>query len=135
MPKLKVEFSGFDAVLEKLKKLEGDVVKTTEKALVETHRIVTEETKPAIARHKRSGRTGQSLVDTPKVKWSGQTASVGVGFSIKDGGLPSIFLMYGTPRMKKDQKLYNAIFGSASRKKIHEAQERIFYEEVRSISK
>ena len=41
--------------------------------------------------------------------------------------------MYGTPRMKKDQKLYNAIFGKKTNEKIRQIQEDIFFDAIRKV--
>lgn len=133
--KTRIEFEGFDEVLDRLKKLDGDIKGTTEKALKETHKVITANAKNAIIPHRLTGETEKSLVENPKVEWVGTEASIKTGFNIKDGGLASIFLMYGTPRMDKDQKLYNAFFGSRTKKEIMKIQEDIFYEEIRRVDK
>lgn len=56
----------------------------------------------------------------------GVVASVEVGFSIRAGGLPSIFLMYGTPRMRPDKALYNAIYGASTLRAVSEKQAEVF---------
>lgn len=131
--KTRIEFDGFEEVIARLSKLEGDIKGTTEKALKETHSIITEKVDIAIRKHKRSGRTERSLVRNTKIEWAGSIASVETGFDISNGGLPSIFLMYGTPRMKKDQALYNAFFGKKTKEEIMTAQEKIFYDEIRRL--
>lgn len=131
--KMKLEFDGFNEVMERLKNLDGNVRQTSEKALKETHRIVTAKAEEAIRPHKRSGRTEQSLQRQAKVNWQGSLGTVDVGFDIEHGGLPSIFLMYGTPRMKKDQKVYNAFFGKATLKEVFLRQEEVFYNEIRKL--
>lgn len=133
MARMKVEFDGFDQVMNRLKKLEGDVKGTTEKALKETHKIVTTKAEQEIRRHKRSGRTEESLQRQANVEWNGSVAQVHVGFDIKHGGLASIFLMYGTPKIPKDQKLYNAFFGRGTIQEIRNAQQDIFYDEIRRL--
>ena len=133
--KTRIEFEGFEEVVAKLTQLEGDVKGVTEKALRETHKVITKKAETAIAPHKQSGNTERSLKRNAEIKWSGSEASVEVGFDISHGGLPSIFLMYGTPRMKKDQNLYNAFFGNKTKKEIMELQENIFYDEIRRLDK
>ncbi len=128
-----IEFEGFEEVLAKLNKLNGDVKGTTEKALKQTHNLITKKARESITPHYLTGDTEKSLVETPQIEWEGSIASVPTGFDISDGGLPSIFLMYGTPRMKKDQKLYNAFYGSKTKKEIMQLQEDIFFEEIRRI--
>lgn len=133
MAKLQLEFEGFDNAIARLKRLDGDVKTITEKALRETHEIVTRKAEETIRSHKRTGRTESTLQRQANITWQSTVAKVDVGFDIKSGGLPSIFLMYGTPRIKKDQKLYNAFFGAQTKKEIIQAQEDIFMSEIRRL--
>lgn len=140
MARMKVEFEGFDSVLAKLKKLDGDAKKVTEEALRETHKIVTDKAEQAMgasflpAGGKYStGETLKHLRREANIEWNATVASVPVGFDIKSGGLVSIFLMYGTPRMDPDKELYNAFFGNATKKEVMAAQEEIFYREIRRL--
>lgn len=131
--KTRIEFEGFEEAVARLSKLEGNVRQVTEKALDETHKYVTNQVQPIIRKHKQTGATEASLKTNSKVEWAGTLASDEVGFNIRKGGLPSIFLMYGTPRMKKDQKLYDAFYGSKTRNQIMKIQEDIFYAEIRRL--
>ena len=133
--KTRIEFEGFEEVIARLKKLDGDIKGVTEKALRETHKVITKNAETAIAPHKQTGATEKSLKRNAEIEWAGSVASVETGFSIRNGGLPSIFLMYGTPRMKKDQNLYNAFFGNKTKKEVMELQETIFYDEIRRLDK
>lgn len=131
--KTRIEFEGFEEVMARLKKLDGDMKGTTEKALKETHAIVTKKALEAIRPHKDTGATERSIKANADVNWSGSLASSEVGFSISKGGLAHIFLMYGTPRMKKDQKLYNAFWSNSTIKEVQAKQEEIFYAEIRRL--
>jgi len=133
MPKMKIEFDGFDQVVARINKLEGDVKKTSEKALKASRDYITPNIKKEMSKHKRTGKTASSIAENESVKWEGSKASIYVGFKIKEGGIASIFLMYGTPKMKKDQKLYNAIYGASTLRKIKNIQENIFYDEIRRM--
>lgn len=128
MPKNKIglTFSGFEELVSKLDKLGGDLKSVTTEALEKSHGLVTPGIHKAMKKHHRTGDTEKSIVDNTKVEWEGTVASIEVGFDISSGGLPSIFLMYGTPRMKKDTTLYNSIYGSSIRRKVQEAQSEIF---------
>lgn len=132
--KTRIEFDGFDEVIKRLEKLNGDIKGTTEKALKETHKIITKQAREAIVPHKETGVTEKSLYTKGEVEWIGTLASVETGFSIRNGGLASIFLIYGTPRMKKDQKMYNAFWSRKTQEKIKKIQEDIFYEEIRRLN-
>ena len=133
--KTRIEFEGFEEVIARLTKLDGDIKGVTEKALRETHKVITKKAETAIAPHKKTGATEKSLKRNAEIEWVGTLASVETGFDIAHGGLPSIFLMYGTPRMKKDQNLYNAFFGNKTKKEVMEIQEKIFYDEIRRLDK
>ncbi len=128
--KFGIQFEGFSELMEELDKLGGELEEVAEECLIAAHEEVTPLIKADIARHHNTGRTEASIVDRPVVTWEGQTASVDIGFNLKQGGMPSLFLMYGTPRMKKDAKLYNDIYGSGIRKKIAEKQEAILQRKI-----
>lgn len=128
--KMTIEFEGFDELLSELKKLEGDAKAVAEEALLETQRIVAERANDAMKKHHRTGRTQGSIITNCAPEWEGFTAVAGVGFKIRDGGLPSIFLMYGTPRSPKDTAVYNAVYGTSTRKAIEEAQREVFLKAV-----
>lgn len=144
-----VEFEGFNEVMAKLKKLDGDTKTITEKALKESHAYVTPKLESDMQPHKRRGRTASSIKRDAQVEWAGTQASIEVGFKIRNGGLPSIFLMYGTqshaasnqygpsnknnPGMSADKNLYNDIYGTSTVNKIREIQKEIFYEALREL--
>lgn len=138
--KMKLEISGINELMQRIDKLGGDSKEIAEKALRETHRIVTEQAEAAMdkgnlpAKGKYStGETLKSLIRTPNISWNGSVASVDVGFRISGGDFTSILLIYGTPKMKKDQKLYNAFYSKRIRDEIRKAQEDVLYEEVRRL--
>lgn len=131
MPKNKIglQFKGFEELIADLEKAEGNVKGTVEECLKESSKIVTEELEAAMNRHTRTGKTKEAIIKNSEVSWEGTTAKIDVGFAFPEG-LPSIFLMYGTPRMKKDQKVYNAIYGKTVRDKIARVQEEILQKAV-----
>ena len=137
MPHLNLEFTGFDEVLKKLTKLEADTEKIADEALKETFKIVTAKAEAAIQKpnlprqgkfsRKNPPNSASSLLKTPDIKWSGTEGEVHVGFNIKKGGLPTIFMMYGTPRRMKVQAVYDAFYGDQTIGQIRNAQRDIFY--------
>ena len=133
--KLTINFDGFKEMAERLDKIGGDLKKTTEQALEESAEYMTPNIQAAISPHRLTGQTESSLVKSMPVKWEGNKASRKVGFNISDGGLASIFLMYGTPKMAPDRKLYNSVYGTATRKKIAEIQKKIFIEELQRLQR
>lgn len=133
MAKLSIEFNGFDEVLKKLNELNADTKNIADEALRKTHEIVTKKAKRAIQKgnlpaHGKysSGLTEDTLVTEPKITWNGTEGSVKVGFDIYKGGLPSIFMMYGTPRYMKVQELYDAFWGEQTEGEIALAQQEVF---------
>lgn len=123
--KFGIQFDGFTELAEKYDKLGGDLQEITADCLKAAHEIVTPKITADMVRHHRTGRTQKSIVKNARVEWEGTTGVIDVGFNLKNGGMPSIFLMYGTPRMKKDTKLYNDIYGSTVKKQIAEKQDEI----------
>lgn len=131
--KLTLQFSGFAEYAEKLDALGGSLKETTEKALKESHAFVTPKLIEAMDKHNQTGETVGSIITHAPVEWVGATAEIKVGFELEKGGMPSIFLMYGTPRHEPnhsgtdaDDELYNAIYGNATKKEIARIQKEIF---------
>lgn len=91
-------------------------------ALIECHQYVTPLMKQAISRHRLTGITEASLDETPVVNVSGFEYSIDVGFHVSKGGLPSIFLIRGTPKINPDQQLYDAVYGRTTKNKLYEIQ-------------
>lgn len=129
MAKKKNSLKGFEDLLGKLDAIDGDIKGTTEKCLKESAKIINSNAKQAMQRHNRTGRTLESLRENMPVTWSGTEAEIKVGFDVRQG-LASIFLMYGTPKIPKDTKLYNAIYGSKTKKEVAKVQEDIINDAI-----
>lgn len=132
MAKTRIEFEGFDEVIARLSQLEGDVKGVTEQALQKTKQHIHKNLKIAMQRHNLTFATVNSLDESSRVNWQGSIGSIDVGFDISNGGLPSVFLMYGTPRMRKDQNLYNAIYGEKTKDDVMKIQEEILFNAIRN---
>lgn len=130
--KITVDFSGFNLLKKQLDAIGGDATKRAiESALKASQQVVAEQVNTAMIPHTRTGKTQRSIVRNSPVEWTGDTAAIGIGFDISGGGLPSIFLMYGTklhgqPHIEPDRNLYNAVYGAQTKKKIMEMQEQAF---------
>lgn len=133
MSRMSLEFEGFNEAVKRLERLEGNVRKVTNEALIKSKRLAHQQAGAAMSSHNESYATIRSLDNTSLPEWAGTTATIHVGFNIRKGGLASIFLMYGTPRMKKDTKLYNAFYGNKIKKEVHKLQEEIFMKEIRKL--
>jgi hypothetical protein len=137
MTKMQITFDGFRDLAEAIDKAEGNLNAAVDEALSETQDIVQKELRTAAQPYKTVGGSPKGystgslynaiIDDRQPVEWAGTTATVKVGFSSKknrNGFMHSIFVMYGTPKMSKDPKIYNAIKGSRTKKLIAEAQRR-----------
>lgn len=139
--KFSLDFDGFLALAEKIDELqEGALKKATENALVATDDYVTKEVDKAVAGSRfnfnHTGKTKKSIDREKKVEWQGTKASAAAGFRISQGGLPSVFLMYGTPHIKPDTKLRAAAKGTGKHKKaIQEIQAAEFNKVVEEVMK
>ena len=145
--KMSIDFKNFAEYAEKLDKMGGDLRATTQKALEETHEYITANIKRDIQKHHKTGATERSLIEDAEVVWTGNIASIDVGFDIKNGGLPSIFLMYGTPKhppanqygksagtnggIDADKELYNDIYGARTQREVKKIQERVFADAIK----
>ena len=127
--KIGLELEGFDELIAKLDELNGDIKSTVEDCLKVANDVIEPQVKTAMQKHHRTGETESTIIKTDKIEWEGTTASIDVGFRFPKG-LPSVFLMYGTPRMKKDSKLYNAIYGKKTKDEIAKMQALIIADEI-----
>lgn len=91
-------------------------------ALIESHNYITPMLKQQIEKHRRTGITENSLEETPRVTVEGDKIYMPLGFNLSNGGLASLFLMYGTPKMPPDTALYDAIFGDNVKKEVAKIQ-------------
>ncbi len=113
---------------DRIEKAGGNLQQAADKALRDTHDYITPQLSTGIARHTGgSGDTEKSLVRSPDVEWiSPLKAQVNIGFDLADGGWPSIFLMWGTPKraskMPVDIALRKAAFGPAVKREVARIQ-------------
>ena len=135
-----LQFQGWEEYMSKLDQLGGSnaMKKGVEEALIESKKHVNPLIEKSMgklpARGKYStGETKDSIDDTTDVVWSGMTGEIKVGFDFSKSGLKSIFLMYGTPRMKPVSGLKSAIYGSKTKKEIAEIQEKVLIDTINEI--
>lgn len=129
-----ITLEGFDELIAKLDSLNGNVKRAVTDCLQQSQEVISEKLETDMKKHKRTGDTARAIVKNTPVKWSGTKASVDVGFRFAEG-LPSVFLMYGTPRMKKDSKLYADVYGKKTRDEIARMQALIIADEIHNAMK
>ena len=97
------------------------------------------------------GKTAESLLKNEKVQVEGTTYYIHVGFDVSNGGLASIFLMYGSPKhtitryhgkkktswnhpgMDADAVLYDLVFGPATKTEIEKIQKKVFKKRMEGL--
>lgn len=118
-----LDFDGFLDYASKIDELGGSEMlkQAVENSLKATDEYLTPEIEKAMRasphNFERTGKTAGTLDKNYDVNWTGTVATVKVGFKISEGGLASIFLAYGTPHIKPDVRLKNALKGTGKYKK------------------
>lgn len=141
MAKIKLGLEeNFKDLLYRVEKVSGDMRPAVDEALTELQRSIQDDVKAAAAKYTKGGTpysTGAMLGAIKPAngpEWAGTTAKVGVGFEIHKpggGGMHSVWMMYGTPRIAKDVKLYRAVRGAH----IKHMANRIFTETLNKYAK
>lgn len=133
MAKMSITFDGFNELAEAVDKAGANLKKAVNEALVESQKIVQQNLTTGAAVYAGKGLKGYAkgdmfgtILNDGSVSWEGNIATVKAGFKLDQfGGWHSIFVMYGTPKMAKDPKVYNAIKGTKTRKDIAKKQEKV----------
>lgn len=149
--KITLSFPGMKETLEKFEKMDLAVGPAVTEALQESYNYVTSHLSDQIEQHHRTGKTAESLLKNEKVQAEGTTYYIHVGFDVGNGGLASIFLMYGTPKhtikrrtkngtkswnhpgMDADAVLYDLVFGKATKQEIAKIQKRVFEKRMEGL--
>ena len=120
-----LQVEGFEEYMAKLDKVGGTAAmrRGVEEALKESKKYVNPLIEQSMTKLPAGGRystgdTKRSLDKDMSVEWEGATASIKVGFDFSESGLKSIFLMYGTPRMKPVTGLKAAVYGAKTKREI-----------------
>ena len=137
-----LQFSGWEDYIEKLDKVGGSAAmkRGVENALKESKKHVNKQIEKSMQANKlpakgqfATGKTAQSIDKSEEVDWKNLKATMKVGFEFEKSGLTSIFLMYGTPRMRPAKGLKAAIYGGKVNKEIQEIQKKEILDEINRI--
>lgn len=120
---MQLDLKGFNELITKLDGLGGDIKKATQDALEKAGQKIGEDTATAVQRSNlpaggkfSQGDTAKTVVENPKVEWSGDTASIGVGFDFSKQGAGGFLIkgyyqnFHGTPRHMAPQPQLNAMY-------------------------
>ena len=120
---MQLDLKGFNELITKLDGLGGDIKKATQDALEKADQKIGEDTATAVQRSNlpaggkfSQGDTAKTVVENPKVEWSGDTASIGVGFDFSKRGAGGFLIkgyyqnFHGTPRHMAPQPQLNAMY-------------------------
>lgn len=120
---MSLDLKGFNELLTKLDGLGGDLKKAVTEALDEAGKKIGEDTAQAVQKSNlpaggkfSQGDTADTVVMNPKVEWSGEEASIGVGFDFSKKGAGGFLIKgyyqnyHGTPRHMAPQKDLNAMY-------------------------
>jgi len=119
---MKLSMKGFEDMLERIQKSGGNINQAAEKALIEGAKPFRDDLKKGIQKHYRTGLTESTLRDL-KVEWDGNIASLKTGFDISKGGLPALFIEYGTPTQKANPFIRPSIKRNESKAKRIQKEE------------
>lgn len=132
-----LKFDEFLELAERIDRFSREALKeAVENSLVKTHEYVTAEIDKAVASSKFKfdrpgrGRTKASIIREATVIWSGTKAQINMGFDLKNGGQPVVYLMYGTPHIEGETKLKNAATGKGKHKKKIQAIQAAEFDKV-----
>lgn len=114
-----IEMYGVSEILNKIEKVGGKVDEAVKKAVDESLKIVGADMQSFMKQHKLTGKTISSYEQIP-AEISTNNVNAMVGYNVKNGGLPAIFLDVGTPNQKGYFFRYYAV--ENNRKKIEEIQ-------------
>lgn len=108
---INIDFSNFADFAEQIDRLNGDLQKIFGDAMEQAAETVQDDTADAVAAANlpaggvySQGDTEDSIIQFPKVKWSGSIGEIGLGFDKTKPGSGG-FLITGTPFMHPDYAL------------------------------
>lgn len=129
---MKLDLKGLEEMLERIKRAGGNIEQAAEKALKESAEPFYDDLQAGIKEYHDTGDTELSL-RTTNVKWEGNVATLKVGFDMKKGGLPALFIEYGTPKQKPRPFIRPAI--TRNKPKARKIQQKVLSDILKELEK
>ena len=114
-----LEITGVSELLKKIEKAKGDAVPAVAEMAKKSLEIIGENANQFMQGHKLTGDTLESYDMHARI--DGDTVKGVVGYDVKKGGLPAIFLDVGTPTQKGYFWKYYAV--ENTRKQVEQIQQ------------
>lgn len=130
---MKLDLGEFTGMLERIQKAGGSIERAAEKALSDSAKPFYDDLKAGIAKHRRTGLTEKSLLDQNNIQWEANRVTLKVGFDMSKGGLPAMFIEYGTPKMAPDPFIQPAI--KRNQPKAKKIQQQVLSEILEGLEK
>lgn len=103
-----MDFYGFEDLLLKIQAAEGNVMEAVMDAMHEGAKPIQGDLLRFMAKHRQTGVTEASMTEATHQFNSGMSLYYEMGFDIKKGGLPALFLDIGTPKIAPSFFVYYA---------------------------
>lgn len=126
-----IEFYGTEELLRKLVDAGANLEDAMYDALVKSSVPIKDDLLEFIRRHRLTGVTEKSFEDLHELNRAGGYMLFKIGYNIKKGGLPALFLDVGTPKIKPSFFVYHAFENNVS--KVKRAQEEALQEAFKEL--
>ena len=135
--KFSIDFSSFEEIARQLESMDLDLRDAVGEAVEMAANEVQDEVRKAVEKPNlpargdySSGDTAESVIDNPKVEWSGYIGEIGLGFDKSKPGAGG-FLITGTPQFDPVKGLQKIFVGKSYNKKFKDKVEKALREVIR----
>lgn len=108
-----LDFYGFEELLQKIIDAGGNLEDALSRSLVASSKPIEKDLLNFMSRHRLTGQTVRAFNNVHDVDRNRGFISYKLGFDIKKGGLPALFLDVGTPKIKPSFFVYYAFKNNA----------------------
>lgn len=126
----KLSFYGSSELLKKIDDAGGNVEDAISSAIVKSAQLPKHDMEEFMRQHRYSGLTASTMTED-RIKWIDGKCKYRVGYDIKKGGMASLFLDIGTPKMKPHFFIYHSVEKNITR--IMHLQESALQDALREL--